>query len=116
LPSRQDATSLGFTPEGDFQFSARVEVPGPRTTFDAGVLTLWVDSQYWAKLCFEYSPQGTAMVVSVVTNGYSDDANSWLVDGDAVYLRICRIGPAYAFHASADGHTWDFVRLFRLDT
>lgn len=113
-PSRQDATSLGFTPAGDFQFSARVQVPGPRTTFDAGVLTLWVDAHSWAKLCFEYSPQGTAMVVSVVTNGYSDDVNSWEVDGDAVHLRISRIGPAYAFHSSSDGSRWDFVRLFRL--
>lgn len=115
-PSRQTATSLGFVPEGDFQFSARVQVPGPRTTFDAGVLTLWADADHWAKLCFEYSPQGEAMVVSVVTNGYSDDANSWVVDGDTVHLRISRIGPAYAMHASSDGDRWDFVRVFRLAT
>ena len=118
LPSAQtlDATSLMFTPKGDFQFSARVQVPGPRTTYDAGVLTLWADAEHWAKLCFEYSPQGQAMVVTVVTNGYSDDTNSWVIDGDAVYLRISRLGAAYAFHASADGNKWDFVRLFRLST
>ena len=55
------------------------------------------------------------MVVSVVTNGFSDDVNSFLVD-DAVYLRVSRVGPAWAFHASPDGVEWRFVRLFRLYT
>lgn len=108
------ATSLGFVPEGDFQLSARVSVSGPRTTFDAGVLAIWIDEAHWAKLCFEFSPQGTAMVVSVVTNEYSDDVNSTLVAGDAVFLRVSRLGEAWAFHSSADGINWDFVRLFRL--
>ncbi len=109
------STLLGFAPPaGDFTLSARVVVAGERTTFDAGVLALWADGDHWAKLCFEYSPQGTAMVVSVVTNDYSDDVNSWLVDGDAVYLRVARVGAAWAFHASRDGVSWDFVRLFRL--
>lgn len=109
------ATMLGFAPPAsDFSLSAHVAVPGPRTTFDAGALALWADDDHWAKLCFEYSPQGQAMVVSVVTNGHSDDTNSWDVEGDGVWLRISRVGPAWAFHASADGRTWDFVRLFRL--
>lgn len=114
--SRHTSSSLGFRPEGDFQLSARVRVDSPRTTFDAGALTLWADEEHWAKLCFEFSPQGTAMVVSVVTNGYSDDVNSAVVDADAVYLRVSRLGPAFAFHSSADGRVWDFVRLFRLYT
>lgn len=108
------ATSLGFAPDGDFQLSARVSVAGPRTTFDAGVLAIWIDEAHWAKLCFEYSPQGAPMVVSVVTNTYSDDVNSAEVVSDAVFLRVSRIGEAWAFHSSADGISWDFVRLFRL--
>ena len=70
----------------------------------------------WAKLCFEYSPQGQPMVVSVVTRGVSDDANSMPIDATTVWLRVARIGPAYAFHASTDGTTWQFVRHFALDT
>ena len=31
-----------------------------------------------------------------------------------MYLRVARVGPAFAFHASDDGERWDFVRLFRL--
>jgi regulation of enolase protein 1 (concanavalin A-like superfamily) len=108
------ATSLSFVPEGDFQLAARVRVEQPRSTFDAGALTLWIDEACWAKLCFEWSPPGEATVVSVVTNEYSDDANSTVVDTDAVYLRISRTGPAFAFHSSPDGRFWRFVRLFRL--
>jgi regulation of enolase protein 1 (concanavalin A-like superfamily) len=99
--------------EGDFLFSARVEVEFA-STFDAGVLVLWRDEQTWAKLCFEYSPQAEPMVVSVVTRGVSDDANSTVIDGNAVWLRVARIGRAHAFHYSTDGAHWHLVRHFAL--
>ena len=109
-----NAPRLLVTPdEGDFQLHARVEVAFG-STFDAGVLLLWVDDRTWAKLCFEYSPQGKPMVVTVVTRGLSDDANSYTVDGNVVWLRVARLAGAYAFHASLDGSHWDFVRHFSL--
>ena len=120
-PGNHGATLLGFdAPEGDFTLSAHVTVVGRRTTFDAAVLGLWRDDDHWAKLCFEFSPpgpaarQGAAMVVSVVTDRYSDDANSTVIGADGVFLRLSRVGAAFAFHASVDGVSWDFVRLFRL--
>jgi uncharacterized protein len=106
-------------PDGDFQLSALVEVEF-EATFDAGVLLLWADDLNWAKLCFEYSPTGQPTVVSVVTRGYSDDANSFAVHGNRVWLRVSRTGDSCAFHASgtdwADGArpTWEFVRHFSL--
>ena len=55
------------------------------------------------------------MVVSVVTRDRSDDANAFVLAGtDTVWLRIARLGPAYAFHASLDGSYWQFVRHFTL--
>ena len=39
-------TLLGGVPDGDFQFSARVTV-GFASTFDAGVLLLWLDERRW---------------------------------------------------------------------
>lgn len=108
------ATLLGFVPSGDFSLSANAVVVGERTTFDAAVLAIWGDRDHWAKLCFEYSPQGEAMVVSVVTNEYSDDCNSTLVAEGAVHLRVTRVGAGWAFHSSVDGQSWDFVRIFRL--
>lgn len=54
------------------------------------------------------------MVVSVVTRGVADDANAFSVAGQEVWLRIARVGRAFAFHASTDGADWAFVRVFAL--
>lgn len=107
-------TLLGELPAGDFQLSARVRV-GFDSTFDAGVLLLWFDARHWAKLCFEYTPDREAMVVSVVNREVADDANGFVVAGDAVWLRVSRVGRVYAYHASLDGRTWRMVRVFALD-
>jgi regulation of enolase protein 1 (concanavalin A-like superfamily) len=100
-------------PGADFQLSACVDVEFA-ATFDAGVLLLWGDDDVWAKLCFEYSPDGQPMVVSVVTREVSDDANSLPIDGHQVWLRVSRSVASYAFHASTDGALWQFVRHFAL--
>jgi hypothetical protein len=76
---------------------------------------LHADDRRWAKLCLEYSPQEEPTIVSVVTSGSSDDANAFVVPGDQAWLRIARLGPAFAFHASRDGRRWQLVRYFRLD-
>ncbi|MGH9247557.1 MAG: DUF1349 domain-containing protein [Acidimicrobiales bacterium] len=98
---------------GDFLFSARVTVDF-QSTYDAGVLLAYTDERNRAKLCFKFSPPRQPMVVGVVTRGLSDDCNSFVVDGPRVWLRIARIGRAFAFHASTDGTLWQFVRLFAL--
>jgi regulation of enolase protein 1 (concanavalin A-like superfamily) len=54
------------------------------------------------------------MIVSVVTRGRSDDCNSKIIDGNEVYLRVARLGQAFAFHYSEDGRTWHLVRHFTL--
>ncbi len=100
--------------DGDFQLSARVRCTFAGT-FDAGALLLWADAQRWVKLAFEVSPQGEPMVVSVVTNGRSDDANAFVVHADAVRLRISRAGAACALHARLEGEAWRFVRHFPLE-
>jgi regulation of enolase protein 1 (concanavalin A-like superfamily) len=106
---------LGSPPDGDFQLQARVTVDFA-ASYDAGVLLVWAGERSWAKLCFERSPQGVPMVVSVVTRGVSDDANGFTVPaGDPLWLRIARLGPTWAFHASTDGSYWQLVRYFSLD-
>jgi regulation of enolase protein 1 (concanavalin A-like superfamily) len=99
---------------GDFTLSAHVSADLV-STYDAGVLCLHRDAGTWAKLCLELSPQGLPMVVSVVTRGTSDDANGFTLDGGEVWLRLARVGGAYAFHASTDGQFWHLVRYFALD-
>ncbi|KQQ05793.1 MULTISPECIES: DUF1349 domain-containing protein [unclassified Rathayibacter] len=105
-------TLLGSPPEGDFTFAAEV-TPDHRATFDAGVLLAWVDDSNWAKLCFERSPAGEVMIVSVVTKGTSDDANGFIVNAPEARLRLARVGNVLAFHAH-DATGWRFVRAFTL--
>jgi regulation of enolase protein 1 (concanavalin A-like superfamily) len=105
---------VGLAPGDDFVLGARVSVAF-RSVFDAGALMLHVDDRRWAKLCFEYSPRNEPTIVSVVTHGSSDDANAFVVSGREVWLRIARIGPACAFHASSDGAFWELIRYFHLD-
>lgn len=100
--------------EGDFQLSARVRAD-LRATFDAGALVLHAADHTWVKLALERSPQGEAMIVSVVTRGVSDDANGRVVIGEGVWLRVSRVGGACALHASDDGARWELVRHFALD-
>jgi uncharacterized protein len=104
---------VGLPPAGDFTLAAEVRVEFAHA-FDAGVLLLHARERHWAKLCFEYSPQLRPTAVTVVTKGVSDDCNSFEVDGDTLWLRITRSGPAWAFHASVDGAWWRLLRYFAL--
>ena len=107
-------TLLGSAPVGDFQLRARVTVDFA-AKYDAGALLLWFDETFWAKLCFEFSPAGERMVVSVVNRGVSDDANGFVVGDPWVWLRVSRLGRVWAFHASTDGAHWRLIRAFGLD-
>jgi regulation of enolase protein 1 (concanavalin A-like superfamily) len=109
-----DAPRLLGTPEGDFQLSARVTVDF-HSTFDAGVLAVYADQRNWAKLCFEFTPQGTPSIVTVVTRGESDDANAFELTEFSIWMRISRTGSTFAFHASTDGQVWRLVRYFGLN-
>lgn len=110
---KNDAPVAVFVPpDENFTLSARVQVEFA-SAYDAGSLQVRVSPDLWAKLCFEASPQQPT-VVSVVTRGVSDDCNSVLIDGDAVFLRLSRDAQAFAFHYSLDGKSWHFVRHFTL--
>ncbi|WP_129843582.1 DUF1349 domain-containing protein [Streptomyces sp. RFCAC02] len=108
-----NAPALLTALEGDFTLAARVRA-GLSTTYDAGALLLHAGPDSWAKLCLELSPQGRPTVVTVVTRGVSDDANAFPVESGDAWLRVSRIGTAYAFHASTDGAFWHLVRYFSL--
>jgi uncharacterized protein len=112
-PPVLNAPRLLFEPAARFTLSAHVAVAF-RDTFDAGVLLVYIDESAWAKLCLERSPQGQPMVVSVVTDGRSDDANAVVLDGPQVVLRVTGLGGAFAFHFSVDGAAWQLVRYFTL--
>lgn len=109
-----DAERFVTEVRGDFIFSAFVK-PVFVTDFDSGVLLGYVDPSTWFKLCAELDTFGVARVVSVVTrNGLSDDSDSVDIDRGGVFLRIARLGSAFAMHCSSDGVHWRMVRYFAL--
>jgi len=107
------APTFLFPVHGEFVLQARVTVDFA-STFDAGVLLLFQDYDYWAKLCFEYSPQGQPTIVTVVNRNISDDCNSATIDTNTIYLRVARRGSGFAFHYSHDAQLWHMVRAFQL--
>lgn len=108
-----NAPMLLGTVDGDHQFRATVGLEFA-ADFDAGALVLHAGPTRWAKLAFERSPSGRPTIVTVVTDGVSDDANAMACDQPTVDLRISRVGDAHAFHARRDGRTWELVRYFAL--
>lgn len=108
-----NSARLLFTPDSRFMLRAHARADLV-ATYDAAVLMLYVDERHWAKLCLELSPQGQPMIVSVVTNGTSDDCNSVVLDEAAAWLRVSGFGNAFALHYSLDGERWHFVRYFAL--
>jgi regulation of enolase protein 1 (concanavalin A-like superfamily) len=97
----------------DFTFRAKV-TNSFKSVYDAGALMVMSDKTCWVKLCFELTDLGTHSVVSVVTNGVSDDANGVDINGNSVYLQIAKKGNLFALHYSLDGKEYKMVRYFAL--
>jgi regulation of enolase protein 1 (concanavalin A-like superfamily) len=84
------------------------------STYDACAILMLDHNTCWAKLCFEYTDLGHRAIVTVVTNGTSDDANGVVVDGDTVWLQLARKGNLFAMHYSYDGKEFQMARFFAL--
>ena len=83
--------------KGDFVLKVKVSHDFV-STYDAAVVMIMKDMTCWAKSCFEKTDFDTHAVVSVVTNGESDDANGCNIEGNTVWLQAVRMGNAFAFH------------------
>ena len=121
---KRKSPAQGSVPDGPVQVPTdRVLCPDmammmTTLTMSAGLivsaLMVMKDMDCWAKACFEYTDFGTHAVVSVVTNGVSDDANGCNLDRDTVWLQMCRVGNDFAFHYSTDGTNFYMMRYFTL--
>ncbi|MGI6366951.1 MAG: DUF1349 domain-containing protein [Anaerolineae bacterium] len=111
--SKDDAPYLYTSVTGDFVLRARVQ-HGFADTYDACALMVRVNEQVWGKICFEKTDFDTHAVVSVVTNGVSDDANGPNVEGDTLWLQMVRVGRSFALHYSLDGKQFFMLRYFYL--
>lgn len=97
--------------EGDF--TAVAHIRAHQVDFaDAGAMMIRASPAQWAKICVERSPIGEVNVVTVVTNQWSDDCNSELLDSPECFVRISRRSDVFGMQYSLDGKAWRFVRTF----
>lgn len=99
--------------EGDFVLRAKVSHDFT-STYDACVLLAYEHETLWAKACFEYTDFQTHAVVTVMTNGRSDDANGANIEGNEVWLQLVRKGDVFAVHYSLDGQNFIMARICTL--
>ena len=99
--------------EGDFVIKAKVSHEF-KDVYDSASLMIMKNLECWAKACYEYTDFGTHAVVSVVTNGLSDDANGCNLEGNTAWLQICRVGNNFGIHYSTDGENFYMMRYFSL--
>lgn len=109
-----NAPVVSLDASGDFAFSARVAVD-LRQTYDAAGLFAAIGDRRWFKGVLEFTDLGHPAIVSVVTDGVSDDANGERWDEPAVWLQVVRRGNLWCVHFSVDGETWRMTRYFGLN-
>ena len=83
--------------------------------YNAGVLYLYVNDNYWQKLCFEQDEHGKHRIVSVRTIGTSDDNNHDVITAPSIYMKISSDTHTVASYYSYDKITWQMVRLYKND-
>ncbi len=98
-------------PTGDFSLECEVR-PEFGEVYDAGGLMFYVDPQSWIKFAFERTDAGYDGVVSVITNGASDDANGPPIDAQSVHLKISRRDQIVGMYYRTGG-PWRMARLAR---
>ena len=111
--NKDDAPYLHLKVKGDFVARAHLR-PTFTTTWDAGAIMVRHDSHHWAKLAYESTDLGTTAVVSVVTNGVSDDANGIDLTVPDIWLQVFRKGNVLGMHYALDGAAFRMVRVFQL--
>jgi uncharacterized protein len=95
-----------------FTFTAKV-TPEFKEKYDAGALYIYVDNSLWQKFAFEQDDAGARRIVSVRTQGTSDDCNHQPISDASVYLKISSDATTIAFYFSIDGLRWTMVRVYK---
>ena len=113
VASADSAPFMWITMSGDFVARLHVQ-PGFQDNYDAGGLLVRQDGNHWIKLAYERTDLGNPAIVSVVTDGVSDDANGADLSANSVWLQMARIGDVFALHYALDGESWRMVRLCQL--
>lgn len=81
--------------------------------YNAADLFVYVNDTLWQKLAFEQDEYGNHRIVSVRTQGTSDDNNHDKIDAQSVYMKISSDTQTIASYYSLDKKEWHMVRLYR---
>lgn len=105
------APRITFVPQGDFIFSARIDVPFA-ADYDGAALVIYGDDSHWGKLLFERIDAQKSAITSSVVSPVSDNSYHVRVPADdqTVWFKIVRAGPMILFYMSQDGEHWDILR------
>lgn len=79
------------------------------STFDAVALFAHVDDEHWFKFAVERSPASDTTLVTVRTDGSSDDVNHRTIAGRDHHLRLTIDDRSLAAHVEIDGR-WELLR------
>jgi regulation of enolase protein 1 (concanavalin A-like superfamily) len=113
---RAEATAPVLLTEIDnskpFTFTARVESKVEKI-YDAGTVYIYIDNKNWLKFAFERDEKLRRRVVTVRTEGSSDDNNHDIIRQDYVYMRIASNGKQIGYYYSTDGVDWNLARIYR---
>jgi hypothetical protein len=97
-----------------FTFTARV-CPEFAETYDAGAVYVFVNEDKWLKFAFEMDEKKRTRMVTVRTNGTSDDNNHDVVAEKQAYLKISSDTESIGYYYSIDSVDWQLVRVFKND-
>lgn len=82
--------------------------------YNAADLFVYSCDSLWQKLAFEQDEYGNHRIVTVRTQGTSDDNNHDKLDVSSVYLKISSDTKTIASYYSIDKKRWNMVRLYKI--
>lgn len=100
--------------EKPFTFMAKVTPTFTKQgLYNAGVLFIYGHERLYQKFCFEQDEHGATRVVTVRTNGTSDDNNHEAINQPFVFMKISSDGKTVGSYFSANGKNWKLARLYK---
>lgn len=81
--------------------------------YNAADLLVYANDTLWQKLCFEQDERGRHRIVTVRTQGTSDDNNHEKLTVSSVYLKFSSDTRTLASYYSLDKKEWQMVRLYK---
>jgi regulation of enolase protein 1 (concanavalin A-like superfamily) len=111
------ASNPYFESGSDFtNFVIRCKVsPEFKALYDLGSIVVYDNTNKWIKFAYENSDSGNPAMVSVITDGVSDDCNGEKIYEEGVWMQIIRKSNNFSLHYSKDKVAWTLVRIFQLD-